>query len=377
MVNTKYFDIKHFVDRLESGAGLLPDTAANVCEVVGILDAYGIVIKAYSENLLYMAQGTFLELFPVFKYFNGEVNTPKLLRHWRHQRINYEYAEYCMRGMLWHGGGGLDAFLDTAEFRQLAQVAIAKKVRNNPLMALLNRLFPEFLLEQVRQLAYIQLLGLFWDVMQDIFITLAHKYRQGEITTIPAVIEHIKIGLVAAAAKPLTYTVAIGDQTYPIIPAHLGLTFIADAAIPYVEAIFLRGAPFFGVVSYNAQAHQIPGQPADFAYGALFADPLPLGGAGIPPTLLMQDMIPYLPDYLLSWYQQQTRQGGDLSVLSGISFQKSMFCVTSAAILGLAPYAYTTQDPTECAANRVHFEQWLERLSRSELETVNRPVAAT
>ncbi len=195
-------NINHFVARLESGAGLLPDTATNVCEVVGILDAYGIVIKAYSENLLFMAQATFLELFPFFKYFNGEVNLTKLLWHWRHQRINYEYAEYCMRGMLWHGGGGLDAFLDTEEFRQLAQVAIASKVCRNPLMALLNRLFPESLLDQVRQQVYIQLLGLSWDVMQDIFISLADTYRRGEITSIPAVIEYIKVGLVTAAAKP-------------------------------------------------------------------------------------------------------------------------------------------------------------------------------
>ncbi len=86
----------------------------------------------------------------------------------------------------------------------------------------------------------------------------------------------------------------------------------------------------------------------------------------------MQDMIPYLRDYLLCWYRQQTRQGGELNVLAGISFQKSMFCVTSAAILGLAPYVSSTQDPGEHAANRAHYEQWLQRLSRSERETVNR-----
>lgn len=363
--------LDQFIARLEGGNSLLPDTSANVLEVVGILDSYGIVLAAYSKNLLYMAEHTFLELFPFFKYFNGEITSGKLLRHWAHQRINYEYAEYCMRGMLWHGGGGLDTFLDTPEFKQLAQCAIAAKVGWHPLMAPLNRLLPEFLLEQVRQLVYINALGQFWDVMQDLFNRLAADYRNGKITSIPAVTAYIQAGLVAAAAQPIAYGVTIRGQHYPIVPASLGLTFLADTAIPYVEAIFLRGTPFLGIVSYNAQAHQIPPEPAAFTYGALFADPLPLGGSGTPPTLLMQDMIHHLPDYLLAWYQKQRRNGGDLSVLAGQSFQKSMFCVTSATIFGLAPHPLDAADPAAQAANRAHFQQWLDRLTTSQLQAVN------
>lgn len=56
--------------------------------------------------------------------------------------------------------------------------------------------------------------------------------------------------------------------------------------------MFLRGTPFSGMISYNAQAYQIPYDRGMFTYGALLcADPLPVGEAGIPPTLLMQEKI--------------------------------------------------------------------------------------
>ena len=95
-----------YIDVLESGKALLPESAENVVEVVGVLKSYGIVLDAYSRNLNYIAEEQFLVLFPFFKYFNGEVTLPKLIRYLWHDRINFEYAEYCMRTMLWHGGGG-------------------------------------------------------------------------------------------------------------------------------------------------------------------------------------------------------------------------------------------------------------------------------
>ena len=112
-----------YINRLKSGQALLKDTPENVLEVVGILKSYGIVLDAYSQNLNYIAEYQFLEMFPFFKYFNGKISLGKLLKFLWHDRINYEYAEYCMRGMLWHGGGGLDKYLDSAEFKQLAKVA--------------------------------------------------------------------------------------------------------------------------------------------------------------------------------------------------------------------------------------------------------------
>ena len=92
--------------------------------------------------------------------------------------------------------------------------------------------------------------------------------------------------------------------------------------------------PFFGTVSYNAQAGQVPHEQSGFNYGVLYADPLPVGGAGIPPTLLMQDMTHYLPDYLRQVYQKGLRGEDDLRVKICLSFQKSMFCVNNGCHFG-------------------------------------------
>ncbi|MBF2075231.1 MAG: CO2 hydration protein [Synechococcales cyanobacterium C42_A2020_086] len=363
--------LSNLIDRLEQGGALLPDSPENVLEVVGILKSYGTVLDAYQRNLTYIAEHQFLVLFPFFKYFNGEVTVQKLLKHWWHDRINYEFAEYCMRGMLWHGAENLDRYLDSDEFCQRAAAAIAAKVRSNPLMRGLNRLSPDFLLEQVRMLVYYSVLGQFWNVMSRLFLVLSDRYDRGEIRAIPEVVQHVLDGLVAAANNPLTYAVELQGQRYEIIPESAGLTFLMDAAVPYVEAVFFRSFPFFGTVSYNAQAHQISPNQADFNYGALFADPLPVGGAGIPPTLLMQDMMHFVPDYLQEIYMRGLRGSDDLRVKICLSFQKSMFCVTTAVIRGLAPYPLSTTDPEQRQVNRIYLEQWMDRLLESRLVTLN------
>lgn len=362
--------LDRYTERLKAGSTLLPDTPTNLMEVVGVLKSYGIVLDAYSNNLLYIAEHQFLVLFPFFKYFNGEITLAKLLRHWGHDRINYEYAEYCMKTMLWHGGGGLDTYLDSPDFQDRVQTVIQAKLRHNWLMRSFHALFPQFLPEQVRQLAYTSALGQFWRVMSDIFLDLAERYDQQKIRSIPEVVNHVLAGLVAAAAQPITYTVTLEDQRYDIIPAAAGLTFLPDVAVPYVEAVFFRGTPFPGTVSYNAQAHQISPDQSRFAYGALYADPVPIGGAGIPPTLLMQDMRHFLPDYLRELYRQQERGESDVRVKICQSFQKSMFCVTNAAIIGLAPHPLDTTDPEEQQANQVYLESWMDRFLDSTLETV-------
>lgn len=48
-----------------------------------------------------------------------------------------------------------------------------------------------------------------------------------------------------------------------------------------------------------------------------------------------------------------------------------MFCVTTAAILGLMPYPVDTTDPDEQQTNRVYLQQWLDRLKTSRLLEVN------
>lgn len=376
MANVTLEPSKHplaqYIHQLEAGDALLKDSPGNLLEVVGILKSYGVVLDAYSRNLVYIADHQFLVLFPFFKYCNGEISGDKLLRHWWHDRINYEYAEYCMKSMLWHGGGGLDAYLDTPEFITAAQRAIEAKWRGNFLMLGLHKAFGEFWLEQVRQMAYYSGLGQFWRVMSDIFISLSDLYDHQEITTIPQVVEHILQGLVAAASNPITYQPQIRGQAYELIPQSAGITFLSDTAVPYVEAIFFRGTPFPGTISYNAQAYQIPFDQSIFNYGALYADPLTIGAAGIPPTLLMQDMQNNLPDYLHKFYLHSSDRGeDDVRVKICQSFQKSMFCVTTAAIQGLAPHPLTTTKLEEQKANRTYLKGWMDRFIPSRLVQAN------
>lgn len=356
--------------RLEQGGAFLPDSEINLLEVVGILKSYGVVLGEYHRNLTYISEHQFLEILPFFKFFNSNFSLGKLAKHLWHDRINYEFAEYCMKAMFWHGGGGLDAYLDTAEFKQLAQAAIAAKVKGNPLMSLMNSLFPDFLIEQVRLMTYYSALGYFWSFMSPMFLKLSDRYDRGEIKSIPDVVKHVQDGLVAAAAVPYVYKVAIAGQEYEIVPASANLSFLMDTAVPYVEAVFFRSFPFRGTISYNAQAHQISTEISQFNYGVLYADPLPVGGAGIPPTLLMHDMRHFLPEYLLDFYRQTSRGEEDLLVKVCVSFQKSMFCVTTAALRGLAPHPFETTDPQEQQANQKFLAPWLDRISRSQIHTL-------
>jgi CO2 hydration protein (ChpXY) len=59
--------LSEYIERLQTGGALLPDTPENVMEVVGILKSYGIVLDEYSKNLIYIAEHQFLVFFPFFK----------------------------------------------------------------------------------------------------------------------------------------------------------------------------------------------------------------------------------------------------------------------------------------------------------------------
>ena len=198
--------------------------------------------------------------------------------------------------------------------------------------------------------------------MSDLFLDLAAAEREGRVRSIPQVVDFIKDGLVAAAANPIQYSVDIHGERFWVLPPEAGLTFLVDVAVPYVEAVFLRGMPFLGTVSFNAQAQQISPDQAKFTYGALYADPLPSMGAGIPPSLLMQDMYRHLPEKLHQWYLERTRGEGDVRVKICMSFQKSMFCVTNAAINGTMPHPLDSRDPEQQAANRTYAAAWASRL---------------
>jgi len=368
MVDDRFSDpLSPLLQRLLGGVPLLEESPTHVLEVVGVLESYGEVLDAYSRNLIYQGEQQFLNPFPVFRFFNGEFSLGRLWRHLNHDRINFEYAEYCQKAMLWHGTGGLDAFLESGRFTGICQQVAHLKQRHDPLLGLLSALFPRFLPELIRSAATTHALGQFWRVMSDLFLGLARAHREGRITSIASVVEFVKQGLVAAAGLSIRYAVQLHGVTVAILPEDAELTFLTDVAVPYVEAVFLRGMPFLGTLSFNAQATQIPHDQGQFGYGALFADPLPTMGAGIPPSLLMQDMYRHLPRALEDVYRSQGRGVVDIHVKICMSFQKAMFCVTNGAINGTMPYPLDDPDPHHRSANRNHCMAWLERLRQARL----------
>ncbi|BEV35792.1 CO2 hydration protein [Synechococcus sp. M16CYN] len=356
--------------RLLSDIPLLADTPDHLIQVVNILESYGIVLDAYSKNLVDQGKKQLLNPFPVFRFFHEGFSPKRLWDHLLGDRINFEYAEYCQKAMFWHGTGGLDAYLDSKAFQEACQWIIRLKARRDPLLALINGLYPGFAPESIRSLTTIYCLGLFWRVMSDMFVGLAHRYATREIACIRDVVHHIRDGLVAAAANPITYKVNVAEKEIWILPPEAGLTFLADVAVPYVEAVFFRGMPFLGTVSYNAQARQISPDISDFKYGALYADPIPSMGAGIPPSLCMKDMFRHLPEELSSWYDNHGRGQVDVHVQICVSFQKSMFCVTNGAIAGTMPYPLNVTDLNQQMANRAHAEAWSSRLLGCQREAL-------
>ncbi|MCT7966666.1 CO2 hydration protein [Laspinema sp. D1] len=405
----EFADIIH---RLEAGGAMLPDSPENLMQIIGIYKAYAVPMDFYWRDLLYIAEEVFLEPFNFFKYFlpkeyldlhnhyagddadlriwrgeatahpellafmeKGELNQkiPRLFHHWLHDRVNMEFAEACMRAMYWHGRdmgwGKFDAYLDSDEYKANADVAIQAYFKGNPVMLGLYKLFPEMFLEQVRQLSYYSNLGLFWEVMAPVFFEMSDMYDEGTLTTVPEAMNFLVNGIFAIAGRPIYHHAHIRGEVYEIIPKSKGFTWLYEAALPYVEAVFYRTAPFRGTKSYNAQAKQVPDEQKDFHYGILYADVFPVGTAGIPPTLLMQDMLHFLPPYLVDYYRQYCRGEDDMLIQLGITFQRSMYCVTSAVIQALRTallYPLDDPNPKHLMANRRFFESQLDRFKRPE-----------
>ena len=405
----EFADVIH---RLEAGGAMLPDSPENLMQIIGIYKAYAVPMDFYWRDLLYIAEHVFLNPFPFFKYFmpkeylelhnhyagedadlrvwqKGEATAhpellefmekgetfkmPKLFHHLWHDRINMEFAEACMQAMLWHGRdmgwGKFDAYLDTPEYKAAADKAIKAYFKGNPVMLGMYKLFPEMFIEQVRQLSYYSNLGLFWEVMAPVFFEMSDLYDSGDIKSVPDAMNFLVNGIFAMAGRPIYHHVYIRGEMYEIIPKSCGFTWLYEAALPYVEAVFYRTAPFRGTKSYNAQAKQVPDEQKDFHYGILYADVFPVGTAGIPPTLLMQDMLHFLPPYLVDYYQQHCRGEDDMLIQLGISFQRSMYCVTSAVIQALRTallYPLDDQNPKHLQANREFFEKQLDRFKRKE-----------
>lgn len=406
----EFADIVH---RLEAGGSMLPDTAENLMQIIGIYKAYAVPMDFYWRDLLYIAERVFLNPLPAFKYFlpqeyldlhnhyagddadlriwRGEATAhpellefiktgetkqalPKLFHHLWHDRINMEFAEACMRAMFWHRHmyapvNKFDAYLDTEEYKANADRAIRAYFKGNPAMLGLYKLFPEMFVEQVRQLSYYANLGLFWEVMAPVFFEMSDLYDEGKFNSVPDAMNFLVNGIFAIAGRPIYHHVYIRGECYEIIPKSKGFMWLYEAALPYVEAVFYRTSPFRGTKSYNAQAHQVPTDQQDFHYGILYADVFPVGTAGIPPTLLMQDMMHFLPPYLVDYYKQYCRGDDDLLIQLGITFQRSMYNVTSAVIQALRAallYPLDDSNPDHLMANRQFFESQLDRFKRPE-----------
>ncbi len=407
--NHEFAEIIH---RLEAGGAMLPDTPENLMQIIGLYKAYAVPMDFYWRDLLYIAEQVFLNPLPFFKYFisqeyldrqnhyagdqadlrvwrgtgsahpellefmqKGELKSklPRLLHHWYHDRINMEFAEECMRAMLWHGRdmgmGQFDAYLDSEEYRQNADRAIKAYFKGNPVMMAMYKAFPDMFLEQVRQMSYYSNLGLFWEVMAPVFFEMSDLYDEGKIASVPDAMNFLVNGIFAIAGRPIYHHVYINGECYEIIPKSKGFMWLYEAALPYVEAVFYRTSPFRGTKSYNAQAGQVPAEQKDFHYGVLYADKFPVGTAGIPPTLLAQDMLHFLPPYLVEYYQQHCRGEDDMLVQLAVSFQRSMYCVTSAVIQALRTallYPLDDPNPEHLMANRKFFEAQLDRFKRPE-----------
>ncbi|WP_341899557.1 CO2 hydration protein [Synechococcus sp. UW140] len=402
----QFADVIH---RLEEGGSMLPDTKENLKQIIGIYKAYAVPMDFYWRDLLYIAERVFLNPLPAFKYFiskqyldlansysgdnsklriwrggekahpeliefmeRGEtLKMPKILHHLWHDRINMEFAEACMQAMFWHQnmGGRFNDYLDSDEYIANADRAVNAYFKGNPIMLGLYKLFPNMFIEQVRQLSYYSNLGLFWEVMAPLFFEMSDLYDEGKLNSVPAAMDFLVNGIFAVAGRPIYHHVYIGDQCIEIIPKSKGFTWLYEAALPYVEAVFYRTSPFRGTKSYNAQANQVPAEQADFHYGILYADVYPVGSAGIPPTLLMQDMMHFLPDYLKDIYKQNGRGEEDVLIQLGITFQRSMYNVTSAVIQALRCallYPLNDPDPEHLLANRRFFEAQMDRFIRPE-----------
>ncbi|MCP9849286.1 CO2 hydration protein [Cyanobium sp. Morenito 9A2] len=397
------------IHRLEAGGSMLPDTPENLMQIIGIYKAYAVPMDFYWRDLLYIAERVFLDPLPAFKYFptqeyldlpnsyagddsklriwrgqatahpellefmaKGETRPmSKLLHHLWHDRINMEFAEACMEAMLWHQGmgGRFYDYLETDVYKANADRAIKAYFKGNPLMLGLHALFPEMFLEQVRKMSYYANLGLFWEVMAPVFFEMSDIYDEGGFKGVPDAMDFLVNGIFAVAGRPIYHHVYIGEEMFEIIPKSEGFTWLYEAALPYVEAVFYRTAPFRGTKSYNAQAGQVPEVQADFHYGILYADVFPVGSAGIPPTLLMQDMLHFLPPYLTELYDQHKRGEADILIQLGVTFQRSMYNVTSAVIQALRCallYPLDDTDPEHLMANRKFFEAQMDRFIRPE-----------
>jgi hypothetical protein len=89
----------------------------------------------------------------------------------------------------------------------------------------------------------------------------------------------------------------------------------------------------------------------------------------------MQDMYRHLPERLHALYRERTRGEGDERVKICMSFQKSMFCVTNAAIAGTFPHRLDDAAAAARQANREHATAWAQRLAAARTDSLDASLA--
>ena len=223
---------------------MLPDTPENLKQIIGIYKAYAVPMDFYWRDLLYIAEHVFLNPLPFFKYFisrdylqrpnayagangspkiwRGEAQAhpelmefiekgeagrklPELIHHLWHGRVNMEFAEACMRSMFWHKdiNPRFNDYLYTDTYKVAAERAMQAYFKRNPVMLGLYKLFPEMMLEKVRELSYYSNLGLFWEVMAPVFFEMSDIYDEGGFASVPDAMDFLVNGIFAVAGRPI------------------------------------------------------------------------------------------------------------------------------------------------------------------------------
>ena len=88
------------------------------------------------------------------------------------------------------------------------------------------------------------------------------------------------MGFLRSQAAPIYHHIYVSDKCYEIIPKSKGFMWLYEAALPYVEAVFYRTAPFEGQNPITPRKTKCPKNKAHFtmAFFTPMSSPLvPLG----------------------------------------------------------------------------------------------------
>lgn len=79
--------------------------------------------------------------------------------------------------------------------------------------------------------------------MAPVFFEMSDIYDEGGFKGVPDAMNFLVNGIFAVAGRPIYHHVYVGDECFELIPKSCGFTWLYEAALPYVEAVFYRTAP--------------------------------------------------------------------------------------------------------------------------------------